>query len=44
MPMQMQLINGSGIGIFTGHWTGTIDTYIENSEMRVISGGERELQ
>jgi len=38
MPMQMQLINGSGIGICTGHWTGTIDIYIENSDMRVISG------
>jgi len=27
MPMQMQLING--IGISSGHWTGTIDSYIE---------------
>ena len=30
MPLQMQLTNGIGIGIYTGHWTGTIDSYSED--------------
>jgi len=35
MPMQMQLINGSGIGISTGHWTGAIDSYNEEKRREV---------